>query len=179
MMMRRLVLYPMLSVLLASPLAAQTYVAELTGDNEVPPVESPFSGFCTAELVAGDLHVECTHDIPSPPKGPDVKGTSTLVTAAHIHNAPAGVDGPVVFAFTDPESPIVETWTDVDSDMVDELNVENLYVNVHSDTNPGGEIRGQLVRQQPPILEIPTVGHLGLAALALLLAGAGFHRLRR
>jgi hypothetical protein len=68
------------------------------------------------------------------------------VTAAHIHNAPAGVNGPIVVPLTAPTSGTVSDCTTVDPllarDIV--LNSENYYVNVHTTAFPGGAVRGQL-----------------------------------
>lgn len=76
----------------------------------------------------------------------DVDGT---VTAAHIHEAPAGDPGPVVvplfsgsFSGTDSASDCV----DVDSALVKAIRKDPsaYYVNVHSTSFPPGAVRGQL-----------------------------------
>jgi hypothetical protein len=71
------------------------------------------------------------------------------VTASHIHKAPVGVNGPVVFplytgggAF-DPNNPIGGGVTLGAEHLVD-LLTEYYYVNVHTSDYPGGEIRGQI-----------------------------------
>ena len=70
-------------------------------------------------------------------------------TAAHIHEAAAGINGPVIV-------PLVQgppgTWTAPPGSMLTDsqkqaLTAGNLYVNVHSAANPGGEIRAQIGRQ--------------------------------
>ena len=68
-------------------------------------------------------------------------------TRAHIHRAPAGVNGGIVVAFFDfvdppPTSGCIET----PRELVKEIrkNPENFYVNVHNAAFPGGAIRGQL-----------------------------------
>ncbi len=83
----------------------------------------------------------------------EVTGTVTTfgltATAAHIHEAASGVNGPVIVPLNQ-TSPGV--WTVGTGAMLTEaqrgaLASGNLYVNVHSAANPGGEIRAQLGRQ--------------------------------
>jgi hypothetical protein len=63
-------------------------------------------------------------------------------TAAHIHAAPAGVNGSVVV----PLSPISGGCTHANPDLIKAIiqNPANYYVNVHTTVHPGGAIRGQL-----------------------------------
>ncbi len=62
--------------------------------------------------------------------------------AAHIHQAPAGVNGDVVV----PLSPIKGGCSEVDPHLIKAIiqNPEGYYVNVHNADFPGGAIRGQL-----------------------------------
>jgi hypothetical protein len=68
------------------------------------------------------------------------------VTAAHIHNAPAGVNGPIVVPLTPPTSGSVTDCATADPALARDIvqNPENYYVNVHTTVFPGGAIRGQL-----------------------------------
>ena len=85
-------------------------------------------------------------------------------TASHIHAGAAGVGGPVIVNFTVPAGGISNDYalsgtfgcSDVTvraaqginscEDFEQALLLDNTYVNVHSTANPGGEIRGQLIR---------------------------------
>ncbi len=69
-------------------------------------------------------------------------------TASHIHKGDVGVAGPVVFGFTSPvTSPINYTSVALDATQDADLNANMYYVNIHSAAFPGGEIRGQLIKQ--------------------------------
>jgi CHRD domain len=64
--------------------------------------------------------------------------------AAHIHTGAVGSPGPVVLALCGPcSSPLSGTGT-VPQAVVDAIQAGTAYVNVHTVTNKGGEIRGQL-----------------------------------
>lgn len=69
------------------------------------------------------------------------------VTAAHIHQAPAGVNGPIVVPLQAPISGPVADCTDIDHDLALEIvnNPAGFYVNVHSTVFPAGAVRGQLM----------------------------------
>jgi hypothetical protein len=88
----------------------------------------------------------------------------TGTTASHFHVGDAGVAGPVVVNFTvqpniSNDFAISGTATATDlvpraaqginswEDFIQALLLDNIYVNVHSTANPGGEIRGQVKRQ--------------------------------
>lgn len=67
-------------------------------------------------------------------------------TMAHIHEAPPNESGPVVVPLERTDD---NTWSVLDGVHLTEAQLEtlkegNLYVNVHTEANPGGEVRGQL-----------------------------------
>jgi hypothetical protein len=66
-------------------------------------------------------------------------------TAAHIHTAPVGVNGPVTFPITLVNPLHWQGTTPVlTAAQLNDLRTGNMYVNVHTAANPGGEIRGQI-----------------------------------
>ena len=133
---------------------SSVFTASLSGDNEVPAVNSAGSGFATITL---------SEDATSIDYKLYVNGLDD-VTMAHIHVGPADENGPVAAFLFGPEDPGVATdgliaegtITEADlsatADVFDGTMAEfvaliesgDTYVNVHTETNPPGEIRGQL-----------------------------------
>jgi hypothetical protein len=64
--------------------------------------------------------------------------------AAHLHVAAVGVAGPVRVPLCAPCSSGVSGTKDIDASMLDSIQSGNAYVNVHTPTNPAGEIRDQI-----------------------------------
>ena len=69
-------------------------------------------------------------------------------TAAHIHEAAAGTNGPVVVALSPPTDGESAGCVDTgDADLAADITLReasNYYVNVHNDEYPGGAVRAQL-----------------------------------
>ena len=106
----------------------------LSGAEEVPPVDTQASGVSRIAVI-GDKTITGSVEV-----------RNLNATAAHIHLAPKGQNGPVII-------PLVKTgenvWsvpanTILSSAQFDAYRSGNLYVNVHSAANPNGEIRAQL-----------------------------------
>jgi len=77
-----------------------------------------------------------------------VTTAGVTATLAHIHDAFAGSNGPVIVTFvqsaTDANHWDVQPNATLTADQIDHLLEGKLYVNVHSDAFKDGEIRGQL-----------------------------------
>ena len=105
----------------------------LTGAEEVPAVTTAAKGsgsFRVAEdgTVTGSVTTE------------GMQGTM-----AHIHQASKGQNGPVIVRLTKSgDTYSVPEGKKLTAAQMDALKAGNLYVNVHSDKNKGGEIRAQL-----------------------------------
>ena len=69
-------------------------------------------------------------------------------TAAHIHEAPPGVPGPVVVPLTPPTSGSSTGCVSVERDLIKGIiqDPDEYYVNVHNAAFPAGAVRGQLAR---------------------------------
>lgn len=125
---------PLALLLLAS---ANLYAAQplaLTGGAEVPPVNTSASGTANITIMP-DYKVSGT-----------VKISGFVPTMAHIHEAAAGKNGPPIITLTKTadDSFAVPADAKLNEAQFKSYEAGNLYVNVHSATNPGGEIRGQL-----------------------------------
>jgi len=114
-------------------LSADVKVA-MSGDQEVPAVTTPAKGSGTV-TIGDDMSV----------KG-SIATTGVAGTAAHIHMAAAGKNGPVIVPMTKSGD---AGWTfapdaKLNADQMKAFKAGDLYINVHSAANPNGEIRGQL-----------------------------------
>lgn len=134
--------------------AAKNFVAPLKGSEEVPPVGTNATGLAKFQLKDGTglsfkLIVANIED----------------VVASHIHCAPVGQNGPVgvtlfsggpatvsgILAQGTLASPNAGNgcgWADLAA-VVSAMRSGNTYVNVHTLTNPPGEIRGQVLVAGP------------------------------
>lgn len=106
---------------------------KLTGAEEVPPVS-------TSAMGSGSFTVASDGAV----KG-SVSTTGVQGTAAHIHQGAKGQNGGVAVPLTKSG----DTYTAPDGAKLSEAQMSafkagNLYVNVHSAANKGGEIRGQM-----------------------------------
>lgn len=118
-------------------IAGTAYAADvkvtLSGDNEVPPVKTAAKGSGTI-TIADDGSVSGS-----------VTTTGVAGTAAHIHEAAAGSNGPVIVPFTkDGDTYKAPPGAKLTPAQMASFKAGNLYFNVHSDANKGGEVRGQL-----------------------------------
>ncbi len=155
----------LLATVLATAAVAQprTFTAHLTGDEEVPAVETRATGQTVFQLSAdgSQLHFRL------------IAANIHDVTMAHIHCGAAGVNGPVI-AWLYPEGPppvqivgrfagVLSTGTltaasvvpQPDSaacpggvanfaELLEKIDRGEAYVNVHTVAHPAGEIRGQI-----------------------------------
>lgn len=107
---------------------------QLTGEQEVPPVSTMAAGTSTIRIGAdGAVNGAVT--------------TSGLDgTMAHIHIAPAGKNGPVIVPLTKTGDGVwsVAAGAKLTPDQLKAFQAGELYVNVHTAANKGGEIRAQL-----------------------------------
>jgi alcohol dehydrogenase (cytochrome c) len=92
------------------------------------------------------------------------RGMGSPATAAHVHVAPPGQPGPVVgpLQVTASADGEISGTIELAADQVAALRASSLYVQVHSEGNPGGELRGwifdlQTIGATPTNLESPSL----------------------
>ncbi len=139
-----------------------TFSAQLSPANEVPPItnaESVASGSATITFVT-------TKDAAGAITGANVTVVATMqgfpsgstITVAHIHTGAAGVAGGVLVPLVPPAGSVTLTngaGSFTQSQSIDGPTATNIinnpagfYFNIHTALNPGGVIRGPLVRTQ-------------------------------
>ena len=129
----------------------QSFHSKLSGKDEVPPKDTKATG--TADFtLTGANSMSYKVSVTDMEK----------VTAAHIHKGKVGENGPVVVTLFKTDSPSARsngilsqgTITSAKlegplagkqlSDLITMINNGDAYVNVHTQANPKGEIRGQM-----------------------------------
>jgi hypothetical protein len=124
----------------------QKIIMNLSGSEEVPPVQTEATG--VAEFIPGEDSV-----------GYNINATNIEgVTAGHIHLGKQGENGPIIVTLFNYDSPMNEvsengTFTadklegPLAGKELSDLAIAGangtLYVNIHTQQNPNGEIRGQ------------------------------------
>jgi len=115
------------------------FSASLSGAEETPPNASPGQGIGIFTFDPNDRSFNAR-----------VVSSGVADNAAHIHEGPPGVAGPIVIPLTKAPGSVV--WeangilTQTQEDILRSGDL-NFYFNVHSPTFPGGEIRGQIERR--------------------------------
>jgi len=130
----------------------------LRGRNEVPSVRTRTFGAASAALLEQGTVLEVLASIVRLPS--DVE-----ITLAHLHLGAEGENGPVIANLL-AENPVDDSTSirrinaslessdllgplsgQTLSDLVRAIQEERVYVNIHTDRNPAGEVRGQLIQQ--------------------------------
>ncbi|WP_027419057.1 CHRD domain-containing protein [Crocinitomix catalasitica] len=120
---------------------AFAFDAWLNGEQEVPAVMTDAMGVASLSISA--TLDTLWYDVMA-------SGLSDEITGAHIHEAVAGESGDVIIGLTDDIAGNriqgMITGADLTADMINTLLHGEGYLNLHTDLNPGGEIRGQVYR---------------------------------
>jgi hypothetical protein len=168
----------------SSSSSGDQFSARLSGDNEVPPVSTDATG--RIRLVVNSQQDPLDYQI-------SLSNLNGVVTGAHIHSGGSGTNGPIVanlnvhgafasasagagggggsattststggtIASADLKGPLAGKQI---SDLIKLIEDGKAYVNVHTDQNPDGEIRGQLAPSTNE--EIDTSTSTGASATA-------------
>lgn len=118
----------------SAPALAQEIKVVLSGAQEIPPVTTPGAGNATF-AVAPDRSITGK-----------VTVSGVAVTVAHIHEAAAGANGPIIVPLTKTGD---NTWVVPPGAKLTDAQFEaykagRLYFNIHSEAYRSGEIRGQI-----------------------------------
>lgn len=107
---------------------------KLTGDQEVPPVN-------TTAVGSGRITVATDGSVSG-----SIRVSGLAVTMAHIHLGAVGKNGPVIIPLTKTGDGVwsVPPGARLTSEQLRSYQAGDLYVNVHSEANKGGEVRAQL-----------------------------------
>jgi CHRD domain len=123
-----------------------------SGENEVPPTESQSTGLAEFNIIGTDS-IEYNLNA----------SNIENVTAAHIHGGPEGVNGPILVTLFDHQTPmdqVSENGTITEHnpafqsgtvtseqqlhDFMRAMRNGQIYVNIHTEQHPDGEIHGQI-----------------------------------
>jgi CHRD domain len=120
-----------------APAAAERIDVALSGEQEAPaPIATGAFGNATFELNRGASTLQGT-----------VTVDGVQATLAHIHVGEAGTAGAVLFPLTVQGNTATLASTTLTAAQLADLDAGKYYVNVHSDANKTGEIRGQIGRE--------------------------------
>src|SRR5680860_553529 len=129
----------------------QKFTAQLSGDQEVPPIQTNASGMTWFKPKQDRIEFELNVT--------NLRG----VTMAHIHNGKQGENGPPIVPLFKSDSPTILIDGKLAngnispsmlagpmagksiSDLITVMGNGETYVNVHTQQNPNGEIRGQIM----------------------------------
>jgi Cu/Zn superoxide dismutase len=170
----------------SSSLSGDQFSARLTGDNEVPQVNTDATG--RIRLIVNSQQDALDYQI-------SLSNLNGIVTGAHIHSGGSGTNGPIVAnlnvhgafasasagggggggsATTSTSTGGTVTSADLKgplagkqiSGLIKLIKDGKAYVNVHTDQNPDGEIRGQLAPSSSDNEDIDTSTSTGASATA-------------
>lgn len=118
-----------------------SFDVKLDGAQQVPPLTLPGKGVASVKFspTLDTLWYDAV-----------VTNLSGAITAAHFHKAAVGVNGGVVVDLT----PGITanklsgqiTGSVITKELISDFLTGNIYLNVHTTANPGGEVRGQVYR---------------------------------
>ena len=139
-MPRQLLMLAAATILCAPVVHAETvtFHAVMNGATEVP-----------AKTTDGKGEVEATVDTTAKTVTYTVQysGLTGPATMAHFHGpADPGANAKVLIAFPQPITSPIKGTAPLTDDQIADFMEGKVYANVHTAANPGGEIRGQMVR---------------------------------
>lgn len=156
---------------LVTPSTSTRFTGVLTGGQEVPPNPSTATGTVVAFLHEPEGRVVY-----------DVDSTGLVnVIAAHQHQGAPGVAGPIVFGLNGGPNNYCGVSDRLTAAQVTSMKANGMYMNLHTNAFPAGEIRAQMIRdlgdhwlaELDGTHEVPPVPTPGLGAAQLILSANG------
>ena len=125
---------------------ANRYFGGLLGINETPPVTTTTTG--AAFITLGPNQTELSYEVL-------INSAEPTIQAVHIHRGAPGVAGPVLYTLYSGSGfgpGRLAGKIALTPDDLNDLLLNMLYINAHTATNPGGEIRGNIAAEQRTLL---------------------------
>lgn len=112
----------------------------LSGDQEVPPISDSDASAVAFVTLNSDSNQVTIHANTS-----DLSGPATM---AHLHQGAVGENGGIL-ADMQQDAVATERWSlesfELDSEQMTLFESSSTYINIHTEQNPGGEVRGQVL----------------------------------
>lgn len=123
----------------AANAAVHNYTATLNAEQQTENVTSDATGTATME-----------YDDEAKTLNGTIEFTGLTPNAGHLHFGACGANGGIALTIPDPTtSPIqfIADGEDLTDEIIEALEAGNLYVNLHTEAYPNGEIRGQIYKE--------------------------------
>lgn len=150
-----------------TPEGVSVHLVALSGDQEVPSVDSAGSG--TAYVTVDDDSGSTVINV--------ITSGLTTPDSAHLHGGFAGSNGDVLHALVQDTSEVGNFSSDGAIDLSAEelasLQAGGTYINVHTAENPSGELRGQVLPAGVSLLSATLSGEQEVPAVATAASGSG------
>ncbi len=146
-------------------MTSSTFNISLSPSQEVPAVEAMTMASAVVEIDTskGAFRVELD------------ASELTNVVGAHVHDGMLGMNGPVAFGLTDNgDGTFSLAETKITQGMEDALLAGNWYLNVHTEANPSGEVRGQIVPDTMAVVTFPISGAQSNPPVTTDASGSGY-----
>src|SRR5262249_11732655 len=111
-----------------------SFTASLSGAAEVPPINTAATG--TASFALRQDQTLLSYNV-------QATGLSSTAVAMHLHRGAIGVPGDIVYTLNTPVNGMAVGATPLNPSDLNTLLTGGFYINIHTQTYPGGEIRGQ------------------------------------
>ena len=145
--------------------ASQTFNVQLSGQQEVPMVDTMSTATAVVEIDESLPAFKVTLDA----------SMVTDASAAHVHDGDIGTNGGVAFGLTDMgDGTFTLEQTDLTAGLLEDLLNGEWYLNVHTPANPSGEVRGQIVPDTTVVVTFGLSGSQEIPQVTTEASGGGY-----